>query len=226
MSASTPTRAALVAGLAALLGLPLTAQRLARFSRAGGEVSLPGMEPAAALAVLWGPMQRGHGAGSRVGATPGRAPLGGGLDQLRQMPPGEQEKRLEQDPKFQSLPPKKQQQMLSRLEWFNSLPKDQQNRILTRLQHLGELTPAQRTGLEDIYRQWQGMAPDRRQAFHAAYNNLSRLTPDQQERRMSSPRFQERFSPDEQKMLRQALDLRLPPDVVGAPAGGQPDGPR
>jgi len=97
----------------------------------------------------------------------------------------------------------------------------QQQRVIRRLRNLGRLSPRQRAGLLQIFRQFQSLPPARRQAFRAAYNNLRQLPPAQRALRMSRPQFQQRFSPAELNALRQALDLNLPADVVGArPPGG------
>lgn len=143
-------------------------------------------------------------------------PLGSGLDRLSRLPPKQQEKVLRKDPAFQRLSPEQQQQILHRLQWFQSLPPQRQQQVLRRLHDLGELTPEQRKGLENLFQDWRKLPVADRQTVRRAYANLRRLPPDQQQARMNDPNFQQRFTPPQLDVLRRALALQLPNDLVGA----------
>ncbi|MGH9472636.1 MAG: DUF3106 domain-containing protein [Terriglobales bacterium] len=146
-----------------------------------------------------------------------RRPLGSGLARLSRLPPKQQEKVLRKDPAFRRLPPDKQQQVLQRLRWFQNLPPQRQAAVLRRLRHLGELTPEQRNGLEGLYEDWRKLPPPQQRQLRRTYASLRRLPPEQQQARLSDSNFQTRFSPQQIDLLRRALALRLPDDLVGAP---------
>ena len=56
------------------------------------------------------------------------------LRKYGQLPPAEQEQKLESDPVFRSLTPDKQQSLLNRLRNFNSLTPSKKKQVLMRME--------------------------------------------------------------------------------------------
>jgi hypothetical protein len=134
------------------------------------------------------------------------------VSRLRDMPPDEQERFMQNNQLFQRLPPERQQQIRQNLEKWNNLSPEQKQAAREREQVLERLTPEQRQYLRNtLLPQWQAMPQDRRQAINRHLAMLRNMSPATQEAALNDPRFMQGLSPDEQSMLRSLNSLRNPP---------------
>lgn len=134
------------------------------------------------------------------------------VEKLRNMPPDQQQRFLENSRQFQNLPPQRQQQIRQNLQKWNSLSPQQKEALRQREEVLKNMTPEQRQYLRNtLLPQWQALPPDRRQVINRHLAMLSRLSPETQEAALNDPKFMQGLSPDEQTMLRNLNSLRNPP---------------
>lgn len=134
------------------------------------------------------------------------------VDNLRDMPPDQQERFMRNNEKFQSLPPERQAQIRKNLEKWNSLTPEQQNRIHATERMLENLTPEQREHFRnDIVPTLAAMHPGRRARVIGHWRRLQGMTSDQQQAALNDPRFMQGLSPDEQGMVRDLNSLGAPP---------------
>ena len=160
-----------------------------------------------ALAQGGGGNRRGGGApnGERRGPGPH---FGDWLRKNMNTPPSQQQKALENDPKFQKLPPDRQEQLKQRLQKFNSLPQDQQQRILDRMEKWEHMTPQQHQQARRLFDQMQAMPEERRNSIRQQLHAFTQMTPDQRQRFMNSDQYKREFSGDERDVMQQWLTLR------------------
>jgi phage-related protein len=133
------------------------------------------------------------------------------LRQHRSLPPEQQRKALESDPRFRSLPPQRQQQLRNQLQRFNNMPAQQQERTLRRMETWEHLTPAQKQQARQLHDQMQQLPPERRQAIRNAVQSLRAMPPDARQRTIDSDAYKNHFSPQEREMLGNASRLPLAP---------------
>jgi hypothetical protein len=141
------------------------------------------------------------------------------LRQYKDLPPGEQERALQNDAHFRSLPPTQQQQLRRQLRYFSNLPPQQQEhilRLLNRGETWGRLTPEQKQRALQVHRQMQMLPPDRQRIVRSAIRDLRAMPPAQREEVIDSDRFRSNFSPQELGILREVTRLPLAPAEGGA----------
>lgn len=146
---------------------------------------------------------------------PGRH-AGQWLRDYKKLPPEQQQKALDNDPKFRSLPPQRQEQLRNRLERFNNLPPQQQQRIIRRMETWEHLTPGQKQQAREVYSQIKDLPPGRRRAMHNAINALRAMPPEARQRALESGRFSH-YSPQEREMLNGISQLPLAPAETEPP---------
>ncbi|MFZ0956209.1 MAG: DUF3106 domain-containing protein [Candidatus Sulfotelmatobacter sp.] len=167
-----------------------------------------------------------HSAAPRNQGT-GRQPqrhAGDWLRRYKDLPPGEQERALQNDPHFRSLPPARQRQLRQQLRYFSSLPPQQQEHILALIKRgevFGGLTPEQRQQVLQIHNQIMQLPPDRQRMVRSAILDLRAMPPGQREQVIDSDRFRNNFSPQELGILREVTRLPLAPAEGGAEAPPQ-----
>jgi hypothetical protein len=157
---------------------------------------------------------------------PGQAQRGHAGDWLRQhkdLPPGEQERALQNDPHFRSLPPQRQRQLRQQLRYFSSLPPQEQQHVLQLMDRMGNrgtvwrgLTPEQRQQVLQIHNQILQLPPDRQRMVRSAIRDLRAMPPAQREQVIDSDRFKDAFSPHEREILRGVTRLPLAPAEASA----------
>ena len=133
----------------------------------------------------------------------GQGPRNG--DWLRgtmQLPPQEQQKKLQQDQHFRQLPPQRQEQLMNRLHNFNSMPPQQRQRILNRMEMIERLKPEQQNQAHELYGQFRTLDPQRKDVMRRTLRQMRGMPPDARERMLNSPDMQSRYSPQEIQMLR------------------------
>jgi phage-related protein len=132
------------------------------------------------------------------------------LESHKNLPPDQQLKALESDPKFQKLPPDRQAALRERLRKFNSLPPEQRDRALQRMDFMQSLTHEQREQIRDANQKMQALPQDRRVAVHTALRHLRQMSPEQRQQVFASDRFRNTFSGQEQEILKQLATINPP----------------
>jgi hypothetical protein len=134
------------------------------------------------------------------------------VEYLRDMPPEDQERFMQNNERFKSLPPQRQEQIRQNLQRWNSLTPEQQQAARTREQTLEQMTPEQRQYVRNtLLPRWQSMPIERRMAVRRHLALLRSMTPAEQQAALNDPRFVQGLNPDEQSMLRELNSLRNPP---------------
>jgi Protein of unknown function (DUF3106) len=134
------------------------------------------------------------------------------VERLRDMPPAQQERFLDNNRQFQNLPPQRQQQIRQNLGKWNNLTPEQKQALRDREKVLESLSPEQRQYVRNtLLPQWQAMPMERRQVIKRHLAMLSQMSPATQEAALNDPKFLRGLSPDEQVMLRSLNSLRNPP---------------
>lgn len=119
-----------------------------------------------------------------------------------QLPPNEQQHRLEQDQQFRQLPPQRQQELRNRLQRFNTLPETQKQRVVNHMEMLDRLPPERRTQTRELLGRFSALPAARKEAVRRTLRQLRTMPPAARQRLLNSPEVQRRFSPQEQQMLR------------------------
>ena len=123
-------------------------------------------------------------------------------------PPAQQQKALENDPKFQKLSPEHQERLKQRLQKFNSLTPDQQQRILDRMEKWEHMTPEQHQRARELFDQMRNLPEERRNSIRQQMHAFTTMTADQRTKFMSSDQYKKEFSPDERDLMQKWLDFR------------------
>ena len=151
------------------------------------------------------------------------------LRQHKDLPPGEQERALQNDPHFRSLPPAQQRRLRQQLRYFSSLPPQEQQHVLQLMDRMGNrgrvwngLTPEQRQRVQQIHNQILQLPPDRQRMVRSTIRDLRAMPPAQREQVINSDRFRNNFSPQELGILREVTRLPLAPAEGGAEPAPQP----
>jgi hypothetical protein len=133
------------------------------------------------------------------------------IENLREMPPAEQERFLRNNRLFQNMVPERQAQIRKNLENWNKLSPEQRNQIRERAEIIERMTPQQRQYVRNtLLPKWQGMAPERRQLINGRLRILQSMGPGAQQAALADPKFMQGLSPDEQAMLRDLNSFRNP----------------
>lgn len=140
--------------------------------------------------------------------------LGDWLDANKDLPPDQQEKALESDPKFKKLPPERQAELRERLRKFNSLLPEQRQRAIQRLNYMAALSPEQRQQLRDANKTLETLPQDRKVLVHTALRHLRKMDPQRREETMQSDGFRSAFSDQEQGILRQLSAINPPGEAA------------
>jgi hypothetical protein len=148
------------------------------------------------------------GGGPRSGGGPPGPHHGDWLRKNLNTPPAQQQRELENDPKFQKLPPERQERLKQRLKWFNSLSPNQQQKILQRQEKWEHMTPQQHDQARSVFDRLQAMPEERRNSIRQQMHAFSGMTPEQQQNFMNSDQFKREFSPDERDVMQRWLSLR------------------
>jgi Protein of unknown function (DUF3106) len=156
-----------------------------------------------------------HGNGSGASRPNARAMEGlppKWVERLRDMPPEQQQRFMQNNAQFQQLPPERQQQIRQNLEKWNGLSPDQKQAAMNREAVLERMTPEQRQYIRNILLpKWEAMPKERRQVMNRHLAMLRNMSPSTQQEALKDPQFVRGLSPDEQSMLRDLNSLRNPP---------------
>jgi hypothetical protein len=132
------------------------------------------------------------------------------VERLQQMPPGQQQRFLNNNERFQSLPPQQQAQIRQRLQQFNRLTPEQQQEVIKRAQVWDAMSPQQQRYVrETLLPQWQTLPPRRRQVLLGKLHDLRNLSDPERAEKLNDEGFLDGLSPDERQMLRGLSNLRI-----------------
>src|SRR5271165_197880 len=129
------------------------------------------------------------------------------LRQFSNLPPAQQEQKLQNDPMFRSLTPEKQQHLLDRLRNFNSLSPDKKQKILNRMETYEHLPPEKQAQAQTLFRQYQGLPADQRGQVSQAYRQLRQMSPEQRAQFFNSDEFHSNFNDQQRDLLRGMSEL-------------------
>lgn len=164
------------------------------------------------------PARRGAGQQPRQPKRPGQ---GGFFQRLREMPPQQQQRVMENSPQFQRLPPERQEMIRERLQAWNDMSPQQQERVRQREEIFQALSPAQRQEARLVFPQYRNLTPPRRQAVLVAFRHLRDLPPNQRQGYLQSQEVREQFSPHERDILT-GLNRLLPGSRPYPPDNSEP----
>ena len=146
---------------------------------------------------------------------PPHAHAGDWLRRYKGLPPGEQERALQNDPGFRRMNPEQQRRLRQQLHYFASLPPREQQRVVDNMDRWAHLTPEQKQQAREVFGRMQHIPPERRPMVRTAIRNLSAMPPERREEVIDSNRFKKMFSSEERDVMRAAVRLPLAPQENG-----------
>ena len=156
-------------------------------------------------------MGQSHAASPNVVPKPhlnGPGPHNGDwLRQYGELPPAEQEKKLQSDPVFRSLTPEKQQSLMNRLKSFNSLPPLKKQQVLSHMETYEHLSLEQQKQADSLYQRYRALPADQQGQVSLEYKKLRKLSPDQRAQFFNSDEFQNSFNDEQRNLLRGMSEL-------------------
>lgn len=160
------------------------------------------------------PPRRGPGEGPGEGP-----PLPPALmDQLKDLPPEEQENIIRNNERFQQLPKEHQERILRRWRRFQTLSPEQKEMIWRRREAFQRLTPEQRQKMREMLPRWQALSEDRHKALQEEFRKMRNMSPEERETHLASEDLASRFSAEERELLKELNSIRpVPPPHRGPP---------
>jgi len=141
------------------------------------------------------------------------------LERLQDMPPGDQERFLNNNARFRNMTPEQQARIRQNLQQWNQLSPQQRQEMRNRQKVWASLTPQEREYVRDtILPRWQNMLPERKALVSQRLRQLQGLDDAQRQAKLNDPAFVDGLNPDEQEMLRSLSRLRV--GAGDAPGGG------
>jgi hypothetical protein len=137
--------------------------------------------------------------------TPQAGHLPQWMQQHRNMPIGQQERLLRQEPGFNRLSPSDQQREIQQLQHLNQLPEPEQQRRLARTENIERLSPSERMQLNQSSREYKALPPDRQMLMRGAFRDLRQVPIDQRDTMLNSARYRSTFTPQERGILSNML---------------------
>jgi hypothetical protein len=132
--------------------------------------------------------------------------IGSWLRENQNVPPAQQERALEQDPKFQALPSDDQQRMRERLRQFNALPPEERKRRLERMEHFREMSPEQRQRWWEFQREVRNLPEPRQKEVRRAFRGLMDMSPEQRQQALTADRFKQDYSEQERDLITRMVE--------------------
>ncbi len=112
---------------------------------------------------------------------------------------------LRGDPNFRRLPPGEQQRVVQQLHQVDQLSEEQRQRRLARAEMIEHLQPQQRMQINLSARRWAALPVDRQAMMKRAFQDLRAVPLDQRPTVLNSARYQGAFSPEERGILSDML---------------------
>ena len=138
-----------------------------------------------------------------VVAPPGH--LQSWLNEHRNVPVQNQEQQLRGDPTFRRLPPGEQQRLVQQLHNVNQMPNPVRERRLARAELMERLSPEDRMHVNRSAREWTTLQSDRQNVMKNAFRDLRSVPLDQRSIVLNSARYQGQFSNQERGILADML---------------------
>lgn len=121
------------------------------------------------------------------------------------LPIGQQDRLLRQEPGFNRLSPADQQRQIQELHRLNQMPAPQRERRLARAEAFERLSPGEQMQVRQSARDEQNLPPDRRVMLRRAFQDLRGVPMDQRQIILNSARYSATFSPQERGILSNLL---------------------
>jgi len=129
------------------------------------------------------------------------------MAQHQNLPVGQQERLLRQEPGFNRLPPAEQARQIQQLHQLNAMPEAQRQRRLARAEAIERLSPADRMQVNQSLRMLDAMPSDRQMLVRRAFQDLRGVPIDQRDTMLNSARYNATFSPQERGVLTNLLKV-------------------
>jgi hypothetical protein len=127
------------------------------------------------------------------------------MAQHQNMPVGQQERLLRQEPGFNRLSPGDQQRQVQQLYRLNQMPEAQRQRRLARAEAFERLSPMEQMQVRQSSSRLATLPPDRRMMVRRAFQDLRGVPVDQRETMLNSARYSANFTPQERDVLSNLL---------------------
>ena len=127
------------------------------------------------------------------------------MAQHQNMPVGQQERLLRQEPGFNRLSPDQQQRQVQQLYRLNQMPEAQRDRRLARAEAIERLSPEERAQVRDSSSRLATLPPDRQAMVRRAFRDLGAVPVGQRETMLNSARYNATFTPQERGILSNLL---------------------
>jgi Protein of unknown function (DUF3106) len=127
------------------------------------------------------------------------------MAQHQNMPLGQQERMLRQEPGFNRLSPGEQQRQIQQLHQLNQMPEAQRDRRLARAENFERLSPGEQMQVRQSSRMLETLPPDRQAMVRQAFRDLRGVPVDQRDTVLGSARYGASFSPEERGILSNLL---------------------
>lgn len=127
------------------------------------------------------------------------------MAQHQNMPVGQQERLLRQEPGFNRLSPADQQHQVQQLYRLNQMPPAQRERRLERAENFEHLSPSEQMQVRQSSNRLTALPPDRQVMVRRAFRDLRGVPIDQRETMLNSARYNATFSPQERGILSNLL---------------------
>jgi len=127
------------------------------------------------------------------------------MAQHQNMPVGQQERLLRQEPGFNRLSPGEQQRQIQQLHQLNQMPEPQRDRRLARAEAFERLSPGEQMQVRQSSSRLGTLPADRQLMVRRAFQDLRGVPMDQRETVLNSARYGATFSPEERGILSNLL---------------------
>jgi len=127
------------------------------------------------------------------------------MAQHQNLPLGQQEHMLRQEPGFNRLSPGEQQRQIQQLHQLNQMPEAQRDRRLARAENFERLSPVEQMQVRQSSRMLETLPPDRQTMVRRAFQDLRGVPIDQRATVLDSARYGASFSPQERGILSNLL---------------------
>jgi len=127
------------------------------------------------------------------------------MAQHENMPVGQQERLLRQEPGFNRLSPGEQQRQIQQLHQLNQMPEPQRDRRLARAEAFERLSPTEQMQVRQSSSRLGTLPADRQAMVRRAFQDLRGVPMDQRETVLNSARYGATFSPEERGILSNLL---------------------
>lgn len=127
------------------------------------------------------------------------------MSQHQNLPIGQQDRLLRQEPGFNRLSPADQQRQIQELHRLNQMPEAQRQRRLARAEAFERLSPSEQMQVRQSARELQNLPPERQTVVRRAFQDLRGVPMDQRQIMLNSARYNATFSPQERGILSNLL---------------------